>query len=126
MTYLQNGVANGNSTAVSSLAEASSVEDHVDPVWGVDQVQDPERARRYKQALGFLFRYDYLHASVSENDRIVPLHPAPLPAWDDASEWLKAHEANTPPTFPSEERFAEVARAKGLDLQMGRTLIAGC
>jgi len=39
-----------------------------------------------------------------------------------SSERMKAHEANIPPPLPSEERSAEMARAKGLDPQTGRAV----
>ena len=66
--------------------------------------------------------YDYLNAKVPEIDQIVPLPPAKLPPWDGKFQWLEAHKANVPPPLPSEERIAEMAKAKGLDPKTGRPL----
>ena len=55
----------------------------------------------------------------------MPLPPAQLPPWDGKFQWLEAHKANVPPPLPSEERIAEMAKAKGLDPKTGRPLKNG-
>lgn len=122
MRYYQIAAAVGRSVSASSLADAFSVRDHADPNFGLGQAVDAERERRYRAIADFLHRYDYLNAAVPEIDNIVPLPPAPLPAWDGKFKWLEAFEANIPPPLPTEERIAEMAHAKGLDPKTGRPL----
>jgi hypothetical protein len=111
--------------APSSLADAFSTRLHADPVRGLGQAADDERAARYEKISEFLSRYDYLNAKVPEIDAIVPLPPAQLPPWDGKFQWLEAHNANVPPPLPSEQRIAEMAKAKGLDPKTGRVLNKG-
>ncbi|WP_408627080.1 DUF6396 domain-containing protein [Azospira inquinata] len=66
--------------------------------------------------------YSYLKPQVPEIDRIVPLPPAKLPAWNGKLEWQEAWEANQPPPLPSEARIVAMAKAKGLDPATGRPL----
>ncbi|MFT3721594.1 DUF6396 domain-containing protein [Pseudorhodoferax sp.] len=120
MRYYQIAAAAGRSVSAYSLANAFSVRDHANPDFGLGQPIDAERERRYRQISSFLDGYDYLHATVPEIDKIVPLPPAPLPAWDGKFQWLQEYEANVPPPLPSAERIAEMARAKGLDPKTGR------
>ena len=84
--------------------------------------QDPERARRYRIIGNILSDYSYAHPSVPELDDIVPLPPAPLPAWDGKLKWLEAFKANIPPEKPSEALIASMAAAKGLDPKTGLPL----
>lgn len=115
----------GNAQAASRLAKGFGPQSEVDnQMLYLGQTQDSERARRYKIIDDILFRYDYLNPKVLEIDQIVPLPPAKLPPWDGQLQWLKEHEANVPPPLPSEERIAEMARAKGLDPATGRALKA--
>lgn len=125
LKYFQIAAAEGLAVAPSSLSDAFSMKNHADPVWGFGQAADAERERRYEVIEKFLSDYDYLNAKVPEIDQIVPLPPAQLPPWDGKFQWLEAHKANVPPPLPSEERIAEMAKAKGLDPKMGRSLNAG-
>ena len=120
MKYFQIAAMEGLSVAASSLAGAFSVKDHADPVWGLSQAADLERQGRYRSMEDFLGRYDYLNARIPEINDIVPLPPAKLPPWNGKFKWLEEHEANVPPPLPSEQRIAEMARAKGLDPKTGR------
>lgn len=124
MKYFQIATLEGMSVSASSLADAFSVRRHADPTWGLGQSADPERERRYSAMQDFLHRYDYLNARIPEINDIVPLPPAKLPAWDGKFNWLEEHEANIPPPLPTEQRIAEMARAKGLDPKTGRPLKA--
>jgi uncharacterized protein len=120
MRYYQVATGLGRSVSASVLADAFSVRDHANPDFGLGQAVDAERERRYDAISDFLHRYDYLGATVPEVDTIVPLPPAPLPPWDGKFKWLEEHNANVPPPLPTEERIAEMARAKGLDPKTGR------
>ncbi|MCD5360092.1 DUF6396 domain-containing protein [Chromobacterium aquaticum] len=84
--------------------------------------QDDERRRRYKIIGDVLSDYSYAHPKVPELDEIVPLPPAPLPAWDGKLKWLEAFKANVPPEKPSEALMSQLAAAKGLDPKTGRPL----
>lgn len=88
------------------------------------QEKDAERMRRYGIIAKFLSDYSYLNPKVAEIDEIVPLPPAKLPPWDGKLKWLEAHKANVPPQLPTEERIAEMAKAKGLDPITGRPTVA--
>jgi len=111
----------GNASAASWLLSGFGPDSEQDPkMYYMGQKQDPERVRRYKIIEDILFRYDYLNPTVPEIDEIVPLPPAKLPRWDGKLQWLEAHKANVPPPLPSEERIADMARAKGLDPATGR------
>ncbi|UGA40268.1 DUF6396 domain-containing protein [Chromobacterium haemolyticum] len=84
--------------------------------------QDDERSRRYKIISDVLSDYSYAHPKVPELDEIVPLPPAPLPAWDGKLKWLEAFKANVAPEKPSEALMSKQAAAKGLDPKTGRPL----
>jgi len=116
----QLGVKAGNSGAASFLEDGFNGPASTDELNYLGQQKDPERVRRYAAIGKILFDYDYLNPSVPEIDQIVPLPPAKLPPWDGKLQWLETHKANVPPPLPSEERIAEMARAKGLDPKTGR------
>jgi TPR repeat protein len=84
--------------------------------------KDEERSRRYEKISTILDGYDYLNATVDDIDNIVPLPPAKLPPWNDQIEWVQRWNADVPPRLPSEERIAELAKAKGLDPETGLPL----
>jgi len=120
LAAFQLGVKGGNSGAASFLKDGFNGPAPTDKLNYLGQQKDPERVRRYEVIWEFLANYDYLNPSVPEIDQIVPLPPAKLPPWDGKLQWLEAHKANLPPPLPSEERIAEMARAKGLDPVTGR------
>ncbi len=125
MRAYQLGAKAGNGVSASFLESAFTI---TDPSVGfyLGQTQaDPERARRYEIIGSFLSKYDYRDPKVPEIDQIVPLPPAQLPPWDGKFQWLEAHKANMPPPLPSEQRIAEMAKAKGLDPKTGRPLNTG-
>jgi TPR repeat protein len=84
--------------------------------------KDEERSRRYEKISTILDGYDYLNATVDDIDNIVPLPPAKLPPWNGQIEWVQRWNADVPPRLPSEERIAELAKAKGLDPETGLPL----
>lgn len=122
MKYLQIAVAYGDAAAAQSMAEAFGSQFHADEMYSLGQPVDTERYERYNKISKFLTDYEYLNPKVLEIDTILPLPPAKLPAWDGKLQWLEAHKANVPPSLPTEERIAEMARAKGLDPKTGRAL----
>ena len=119
----QLGAKAGNASAAGFLQHGFDGPPPTDRLMYIGQQKDPERVRRYKIIKNVLADYSYLNPKVPEIDQIVPLPPAKLPPWDGKLQWLKEHEANVPPPLPSEERIAEMARAKGLDPATGRRLI---
>ncbi len=122
---LQLGVKAGDSIAAFALEKGFNGPAPTDELNYLGQQKDPERVRRYAAIGKIIFDYDYLNPSVPEIDQIVPLPPAKLPPWDGKLQWLEAHKANVPPPLPSEERIADMARAKGLDPKTGRLPVPG-
>lgn len=120
---LQLGVKAGNEVAALGLDEGFNGPASTDRLYFLGQEKDPERAARYKAIGKTLSDYSYLNPKVPEIDQIVPLPPAKLPPWDGKIQWLKDHEANIPPTQPSEELIARLAREKSLDPLNGMPLV---
>lgn len=118
----QFGVKAGAPIAGSWLEVGFKVTNPKDEAYlGQTQV-DPELARRYEAIGKILSDYDYRDPKVPEIDAIVPQPPAKLPPWDGKLQWLENHKANVLPTIPSEQRIAEMAKAKGLDPKTCRPL----
>jgi TPR repeat protein len=118
----QLGVAAGDSSSASFLTNTFLGPEPTNTLYYMGQQKDPERARRYKIIWRILANYSYAHPTVPEINDIVPLPPAPLPAWDGKLQWLEAREANVPPPKPSEALIAELARNKQLNPATGRPL----
>lgn len=118
--YLQIAARAGSSVAAYGLSRAFGKKGNAREIDRLDQAPDPEREQRYMKISTFLHDYEYLNPSVQEIDEIVPLPPAKLPPWDGKFKWLEDHNANVPPSLPTEERVSEMARAKGLDPMTGR------
>jgi hypothetical protein len=117
--YFQLAAAAGNPSAALALSDAFGPSNQKE-INNLGQPVDFERQKRYYKISEFLSDYEYLHPKVQEIDTIAPLPPAELPPWDGKFKWLEEHEANVPPPLPTEERIAEMARAKGLDPKTGR------
>jgi uncharacterized protein len=122
LKYFQLAVSSGSSVAALSLSDAFGPKDHADPVFGLGQSVDVERQLRFKTVQRFLSDYSYLNPTILEIDQIVPLPPAKLPPWNGKFKWLDEHKADKAPPLPTEERIAEMARAKGLDPKTGRSV----
>jgi TPR repeat protein len=122
LVVFQLGVKAGSATAASFLESGFNGPAANDELNYLGQQKDDERVRRYNAIGKILDDYSYLNPKVPEIDAIVPLPQAKLPLWDGKLQWLKEHEANVPPPLPTEERIAEMARAKGLDPATGRPL----
>jgi hypothetical protein len=86
------------------------------------QQEDLERADRYEKIWKILSGYSYANPKVPEINEIVPLPPAPLPAWDGKLQWLEERLANVPPEKPSEALIHQLAKAKVLEPATGRPM----
>jgi hypothetical protein len=120
MKYLQLAAVAGSAEAAHRLSKAFDARSNKDPLYSLGQAIDQEHQERYGRVWNFLEDYSYLNPKVPELDTIAPLPPAKLPPWDGKFKWLEEHEANVPPPLPTEERIAEMAKAKGLDPKTGR------
>ncbi|MEJ5115786.1 DUF6396 domain-containing protein, partial [Erwinia billingiae] len=78
----QLGVAAGDETSAYALEQGFRGPAPSDTLYYLGQQKDPERAQRYKIISKVLGNYSYAHPTVPEINDIVPLPPAPLPAWD--------------------------------------------
>jgi hypothetical protein len=83
---------------------------------------DPERSRRYRVIRKFLDANEGLNPKVPDIDNIVPLPPAPLPAWDGTFQWAKDQAAAVPPQKPDNKLIERLAREKNLDPATGLPL----
>jgi len=119
LKYFQLATKAGSPKGANWLKHAFSGPAPEDQMNYMGQEKDEERAARYEKLWDILSNYDYLHATVDEIDRIVPLPPAELPAWDGQIEWVKEWEKGEAPPLPAEARVKEMARAKGLDPETG-------
>ncbi|MGV3344645.1 DUF6396 domain-containing protein [Enterobacteriaceae bacterium LUAb1] len=118
----QLGVAAGHEISALALEEGFNGPAPDDGLNYLGQQQDPERVRRYKAIGNVLSNYSYASPVVPEISEIVPLPPAPLPAWDGTLQWLKAREASVPPEKPSAALTAELAKKKQLNPATGKPL----
>ncbi len=118
----QLGVAAGDETSAYALEKGFGGPEPTDTLYYLGQTKDPERASRYKQIGDILGRYSYRSPSVPEINDIVPLPPAPLPAWDGKLKWVEAYNANTEPPKPGEALIEQLAKDKQLNPATGRPL----
>ena len=121
----QKGVRNGSSQAAQALSESFKGPAISDPIDYLALAKDDERAKRYDVIAKFLRRYDGRNPKVPDIDKIVPLPPAPLPAWDGTFEWEKEFKSAKAPEMPSEALIKKLAQAKGLDPLTGLPLAKG-
>lgn len=117
----QLGVAAGDETSAFALEQGFYGPESTSTYY-VAQQKDPERALRYKAIWKILSDYSYASPTVPEINDIVPLPPAPLPAWDGKIKWLEDRKANIPPTKPSEALIEKLAKDKQLNPETGRPL----
>ncbi|WDY60170.1 SEL1-like repeat protein [Pseudomonas sp. PSKL.D1] len=119
---LQMGVAGGYEHAAGRLRNAFEGADASDVFDYYGQIQDLERAERYRAIWSMLADYSYANPSVLEINDIVPLPPAKLPPWDGKLQWLEARLANIPPEKPSEALIHKLAKEKVLDPATGKPM----
>lgn len=86
--------------------------------------KDAERSRRYELIRSFISKNEERNPMVPDIEQIVPLPPAPLPAWDGTFQWEKERAAAKPPEKPSNELVNRLARDKHLDPLTGLPLLA--
>ncbi|MDF7681818.1 DUF6396 domain-containing protein [Enterobacteriaceae bacterium ESL0689] len=118
----QLGVAAGDTTSAIALYHGFDDPEPTDRLYYLALQKDPERARRYKVISSILSDYSYVHPKVPEINEIVPLPPAPLPAWDGKLKWIEEYDANIEPQKPSDRLIVDLANAKQLNPQTGRPL----
>ncbi|MFS2200878.1 sel1 repeat family protein [Pseudomonas sp. Pseusp3] len=122
MEVLQMGVAAGNSTSASRLAEGFRNPPPSDELNYLGQQEDLERAERYGKIWRILANYSYANPVVPEINEILPLPPAQLPAWDGKLQWLEARLANIPPENPGTAIINQLAKAMVLDPATGKPM----
>jgi TPR repeat protein len=118
----QLGVAAGDETAAGFLDDGFRGPEPTDELDYLGQLEDLERADRYKVIWKILSGYSYANPKVPEINEIVPLPPATLPTWDGKLQWLEERLANVPPEKPSEALINQLAKAKLLDPATGQGL----
>ncbi|WP_449105752.1 SEL1-like repeat protein [Pseudomonas mohnii] len=122
LEVFQMGVVAGNDGAAGRLEEGFRGPKPDDRLHYIGQQEDLERADRYEKIQKILYGYSYANPKVPEINEIVPLPPAPLPAWDGKLQWLEERLANVPPEKPSEALIRQLAKAKGLEPATGRPM----
>ena len=112
------GVKNGSSLSASTLEGAFSGKQKEGDMDFLNLSEDPERARRYEIIWKYLAYKDYLQPKVPDLDDIVPLPPAPLPAWDGKIAFQRWFEGEAPPK-PDEALVRRLAWQAGLNGDTG-------
>ncbi|MFM0184094.1 DUF6396 domain-containing protein, partial [Paraburkholderia aspalathi] len=86
---------------------------------------DAERVSRYEAIRVFLIDHQKTGVTLTEIEKIVPLPPAPLPAWNGTFQWTgdNAKVNANPPDKPSEQLMQQLGRAKHLDPHTGLPLV---
>lgn len=115
------GVKNGNYLSAFILSNAFKVGKERGSNDFLDVETDEERARRYGIIDSYLSTYEFMSPTVPDLDDIVPLPPAPLPAWDGKIAFQRWVEGNEPPK-PSDELIKKLADKAGLDVKTGLPL----
>ncbi|MBN6077106.1 sel1 repeat family protein [Aggregatibacter actinomycetemcomitans] len=82
---------------------------------------DAERQKRYSMIEDYLYENDYLNPTVPDLDKIVPLPPAKLPAWDGKIAFQRWYEGPSP-AKPSDALMQKLADKAGLDVKTGLPL----
>lgn len=122
MVAFQKSATAGNTQGAFALEMGFLAKSKGDVVSYLGVTPDPERARRYKLIGKFLDSNDGRNPKVPDIDKIVPLPPAKLPAWDGTFQWQKEQDAAVPPKKPSDETIDQMAKAKHLDPATGLPL----
>ncbi|PMS21394.1 hypothetical protein C0Z19_18355 [Trinickia soli] len=122
VSAFQLGVQAGETQAAYSLEYAFKGPPPSDKLNYLGLANDPERSRRYHLIGDFIDRHDGKNPKVPDIDKIVPLPPAPLPAWDGTFQWEKEQAAAKPPEKPSDDLVNRMAKDKNLDPATGLPL----
>ncbi|KAA0086059.1 sel1 repeat family protein [Paraburkholderia sp. T12-10] len=122
LTQFQTGVAAGDAQSAFNLERAFADGSNIGEDDRLGMARDPERARRDRAIRAFVRRNDGRNPKVPDIDKIVPLPPAPLPAWDGTFQWEKEQAAAKPPEKPSDDLVNRMAKDKNLDPATGLPL----
>lgn len=122
VSALQLGVQAGDVQAAYILEQGFDGPAPSDRVRYLALSKDVERSRRYGMIREFISRNDGRSPNLPDIDKIVPLPPAPLPAWDGTFEWEKERAAAKPPEKPSDDLVNRMAKEKNLDPATGLPL----
>ncbi|MBN6074393.1 sel1 repeat family protein, partial [Aggregatibacter actinomycetemcomitans] len=116
------GVKNGNDSSARRLAKGfkKGVKE-ADKIDYLALSPDAERQKRYSMIEDYLYENDYLNPTVPDLDKIVPLPPAKLPAWDGKIAFQRWYEGPSP-TKPSDVLMQKLADKAGLDVKTGLPL----
>jgi TPR repeat protein len=114
---------NGDNDASFSLKHAFEGPPPSDDLYYLGLEKDIERSLRYEKINDFLTRHEHLGAKVPDLDDIVPLPPAPLPAWDGTFKWKRDRDAAAPLSPPPDELVQRMSAEKGLDPKTGLPLL---
>ena len=118
----QTGVAAGDAQSAFNLERAFSEGSDIGEDDRMGMSIDRERAQRYRLIRTFVLRNDGRNPKLPDIDKIVPLPPTPLPAWDGTFQWEKEQAAAKPPAKPSDELVERMAKDKHLDPATGLPL----
>jgi hypothetical protein len=118
----QLGIAAGNDTSSSYMADGFRGPPSEDTFYFLGQQQDLERAERYYAIWDMLAGWSYADPKVPEINDIVPLPPAKLPPWDGKLQWVEERRANIPPPKPSDELLRKLTDAKKLEFDTGKPM----
>lgn len=122
VSAFQRGVEAGDTQSAFVLREGFEGPRSTDRISYLGLPHDPERVKRYNAILQFLRNNEGRNPKVPDIDKIVPLPPAKLPAWDGSFRWAKEQAAAAVPEKPSEDLIDRLAKAKHLDPATGLPL----
>ncbi len=122
LSAFQLGVQAGETQSAYSLEQAFKGPPPSDKINYLGLANDPERSRRYELIGEFTDRNDGRNPTVPDIEKIVPLPPAQLPAWDGTFQWEKEQASAKPPEKPSDELVDRLAKDKHLDPATGLPL----
>lgn len=122
LSAFQLGVKAGEVQAAYNLERGFDGPSPADRISYLGLSKDAERSRRYSLIREFISRNDGRNPKVPDIEKIVPLPPASLPAWDGTFQWEKEQAAAKPPEKPSEELINRLAKDKHLDPTTGLPL----
>ncbi|WP_241009499.1 DUF6396 domain-containing protein [Aggregatibacter actinomycetemcomitans] len=115
------GVKNGSDASARRLSRGFGTDFSPEDFYYLALTRDPERAIRYKMIGEYLSHKYYLNPQVPDLDEIIPLPPAPLPAWDGKIAFQRWYEGPSP-AKPSDELMQKLADKAGLDVKTGLPL----
>jgi TPR repeat protein len=122
LSAFQLGVKAGEVQAAYSLERGFDGPSPADRISYLGLSKDAERSRRYGLIREFISRNDGRNPTVPDIEKIVPLPPAPLPAWDGSFQWEKEQTAAKAPEKPSDDLVNRLAKDKHLDPATGLPL----